>query len=165
MSDANAASYVVPDDALDLIPQRPPFLMVDSIVAGLPGQHATSVYKIATDNPVFAGHFPDYPVFPGVLVIENMAQTACWVCASMPGDKSSLYVLVRIGQCTFQSMVRPGDELRTHAQLTRQIDQFAHFECEVTVRDKSVARAEMLVARRPSAGRPHAKGQTPTTSS
>jgi 3-hydroxyacyl-[acyl-carrier-protein] dehydratase len=156
MNEANADSYVIPDDALNLIPQRPPFLMVDRIIAGVPGQHATSVYTVAPDNPVFSGHFPGFPVFPGVLVIENMAQTACWVCASVPGDPSSLYVLVRISQCTFQSMVRPGDELRTHARLTRLIEQFAQFECEVTVRGESVARAEMLVARRPPAGRHHA---------
>lgn len=133
---------------LDVIPQRPPFLMLDRIVEGEPGQHAASSYLVRADHPVFQGHFPDFPIFPGVLVIENMAQTACWVCAAMPAEERALYVLVRVNQCTFQHMVRPGDELITHARLTRQIDQFAQFECEVTVAGMTVARAEMLVARR-----------------
>lgn len=135
-------------DALELIPQRPPFLMIDRIVEGEPGAHASSTYLVRPDNPVFAGHFPDFPIFPGVLVIENMAQTACWVCAAMPADEPALYVLVRVNSCTFQHMVKPGDELCTHARLTRQIDQFAQFDCEVTIGGERVARADLLVARR-----------------
>lgn len=148
MSDDAATQSGEPVWSLDVIPQRAPFLMVDKIIKGEPGKHGTSSYLVQPDNPVFAGHFPDFPIFPGVLVIENMAQTACWVVASEPADQPALYVLARINQCTFQNMVRPGDELITSARLVRLVNQFAQFECEASVAGVRVAKAEMLVARR-----------------
>lgn len=146
MSQDNAARNEI-NFSLDIIPQRAPFLMVDKIMEGEPGQFATSSYRVQPDNPVFIGHFPDSPIFPGVLVIENMAQTACWVCAATASDEPALYVLVRVNQCTFQNMVKPGDELITTARLSRMINQFAQFDCEVCVAGGRVAKAELLVAR------------------
>ncbi|MET3133689.1 3-hydroxyacyl-[acyl-carrier-protein] dehydratase [Oxalobacteraceae bacterium GrIS 1.11] len=133
--------------ALALIPQRPPFLLLDAIVDGEPGRHAASRYLVRPDHPVLAGHFPGRPIFPGVLVIENMAQTACWVCAAQERDEATLYVLVRVTLCTFHQMVKPGDELQSRARLMRQVNQFSQFECEATVDGVRVASAELLVAR------------------
>lgn len=131
-----------------VIPQRPPFLMVDAIIEGTPGESAVSRYHVAPENPIFQGHFPDDPVFPGVLLLENMAQTACWVMAAQALGAPDLYVLARITQSTFYAMVRPGDVLMTRAVLSRKLDAFSQFDCEVFVAEQRVARAELLVSRR-----------------
>lgn len=134
-----------------VIPQRPPFLFVDHIIEGEPGSYAVSSYEVKPGNPVFAGHFPDFPILPGVLLVENMAQTACWVLAaqvSQASDADQLYVLARITQCTFRRMVRPHDVLHTRAELSRDLGQFASFQCQVTAGGENVATAELLVARR-----------------
>ena len=158
-----AAAQNLPVTAV--IPQRPPFLLIDRIIDAQPGQFAVSRYSVRHDNPVFAGHFPDFPVLPGVLLVENMAQTACWVVAAQgqaPTEEPSLYVLARINQCTFQRLVCPGDELTTRAQLTRMLGQFAMFDCEVRVGEACAAKAELLVARRPAPVMEAKPAATPT---
>jgi 3-hydroxyacyl-[acyl-carrier-protein] dehydratase len=141
----------------EIIPQRPPFLLIDRVVDADPGIWAHSHYTVDAANPVFLGHFPDFKVLPGVLIVENMAQTACWTLAARvtaartPQD--GLYLLARVNQCSFSRMVRPGDLLVTEARLQRSVGPFTVFDCVARVGETSVARAELLVARteRPAA--------------
>ncbi|WP_375591922.1 3-hydroxyacyl-ACP dehydratase FabZ [Chitiniphilus eburneus] len=138
----------------DVIPHRAPFLLIDTVTEGVPGEWASARYTVQSDNPVLRGHFPGEPVFPGVLLLENMAQTACWVMASAELAERGLYVLVRVTQSTFQQMVRPGDVLITHARLSRRLEQFSQFECDITAAGRRVASAELLVSRRAKAPQP-----------
>lgn len=138
---------------VSVIPQRHPFLFIDAINEGEPGSFAISRYNVKPDHPVFQGHFPETPVWPGVLLIENMAQTACWVMAAQQIDANptnTLYVLARVNQCTFKRMVRPNDVLQTRAELSRDLGQFCTFNCEIRAGAELVAHAELLVARRPA---------------
>ncbi|GLS06330.1 3-hydroxyacyl-[acyl-carrier-protein] dehydratase FabZ [Chitiniphilus shinanonensis] len=135
----------------EVIPHREPFLLLDSVSAGVPGEWVTAHYRVREDNPVFRGHFPDEPVFPGVLLLENMAQAACWVMAAAEPGQGGLYVLVRVTQSTFHQMVRPGDQLETRARLSRRLERFSQFDCEVSVGGHRVASAELLVSRRDKA--------------
>lgn len=130
----------------EVIPHRPPFLMIDRVLEGQPGVSVLAEYHVDPQNPVFAGHFPAAAVFPGVLVLENMAQAACWVLASDGGGPDNVYLLVRVTQCTFQGMVRPDDVLVTRAVLARKVAQFCHFDCQVEAGGRPVATAGLLVA-------------------
>lgn len=131
------------------IPHRPPFLLLDEIIAHTPGEFAIATRRIVAGDPIFEGHFPDFAVFPGVLLIENMAQTACFAIASAaePGADAPVYLLARVNQCTFSRMVRPGDTLTTEARLARDFGRLAQFDCIVRVGDETAARAELLVGR------------------
>lgn len=129
-----------------VIPHREPFLMIDRVLEGQPGHSVVAEYRVDPANPVFAGHFPGVAVFPGVLVLENMAQAACWVLASGGRGEGDVYLLVRVTQCTFQGMVKPDDVLVTRAELVRKVAQFCHFDCHVEVGGRRVATAELLVA-------------------
>lgn len=137
----------------EVIPHRPPFLLIDSIIAAARGEFAVSTRHVLESDPVFSGHFPGFAVYPGVLVLENMAQTACYVLASEDlaadaGAEKPLYVLARVNQCTFSRMVRPGEQLRTEARLIRRVAQFAQFSCESQANGAIVAKADLLVASR-----------------
>lgn len=150
MSNANLAMQdVVAMPVTACIPHRAPFLMIDRVLEGHPGQSVVAEYHVDPQNPVFAGHFPGLAVFPGVLVLENMAQAACWVLASDGGGTGEVYLLVRVTQCTFQGMVKPDDVLVTRAVLARKVAHFCHFDCQVDVDGKRVATAELLVAVQP----------------
>ena len=131
---------------LAAIPHRPPFLMIDSILDHTPGEYARSQRRIAEDDPVFVGHFPDDPVYPGVLIVENMAQTACFALASdTSGSTAGPYLLARINQSTFMRKVVPGETLVTEARIVRRFERMAEFACVCKVGDSTVAKAEMLV--------------------
>ena len=87
-SDPNIASRTSIDvlEVMELIPHRPPFLMIDRVEDIVQGESAVGVKNVTIDEPFFAGHFPKRPVFPGVLIIEAMAQTAAVLVVETLGD-------------------------------------------------------------------------------
>lgn len=130
-----------------LIPQQPPFRFIEDIVRGEPGRFAEASLHLREDNPVFSGHFPGQPIFPGVLMIEQMAQTACWVMAACPdAPPTRRYALVRVGDCEFRQQAVPGDTLIAHAELERHAGKFAFFNCQVSRSGHRIASARLLVA-------------------
>jgi 3-hydroxyacyl-[acyl-carrier-protein] dehydratase len=103
-----------------LIPHRFPFLMIDRVVDIVAETSATGIKNVTANEPQFAGHFPDHPVMPGVLIIEAMAQTAAvLVVATLgPGAEGSLVYFMTIDQARFRRPVVPGHQLRI--QVTKQ---------------------------------------------
>lgn len=128
------------------LPHRAPMLLLDDVVLFEPGVRCISSYHAAPENPVFRGHFPGQPVFPGVLTLENMAQTACYlIAASQCLPPGGLPALARVRECTFSRRVLPGDVLETEVHLLRQVGGLVVVTGETRVAGKRVATAELIV--------------------
>lgn len=130
---------------LDLLPHRPPMLMVDRILS-LDGDSCQAVKRVSADEPCFLGHFPGHPVFPGVLIIEALAQ-ACSLCLNRGGGES-LPIFAGIERARFLSMVRPGDELLLDVHRTGERKGFHTFACSARAGDRQVCRAELTIVRK-----------------
>jgi len=100
------------DAIREILPHRYPFLLVDRIEE-LENERVVGIKNVTVNEPFFAGHFPDYPVMPGVLIIEAMAQTAgVQVLSSFPDRVEKLVLLVSVDAARFRKPVVPGDQLR-----------------------------------------------------
>jgi 3-hydroxyacyl-[acyl-carrier-protein] dehydratase len=105
---------------MEMIPHRYPFLMIDRVVDIVPGVKATGVKNVTINEPYFAGHFPERPVMPGVLIIEAMAQTAAVFVVHTLGVESEgkLVYFMSVDGARFRKPVEPGDQL--HVEVTKQ---------------------------------------------
>jgi len=99
----------------DILPHRPPFLMVDKILEVEPGRSARAVKCVSANEPYLAGHFPGFPVMPGVLLVEAIAQTAALAASGLGGD--TIGVLAGIDEARFRRVVRPGDVLEITSEI------------------------------------------------
>src|ERR1700716_163740 len=102
-----------------LIPHRPPFLLVDRILEIEPNKHIVGEKDVSLEHDTFlAGHFPDYPVMPGVLIVEALAQAGAVLVMHDPANAGKLPFFARIDNCRFRQQVRPGDTLRLEVTVT-----------------------------------------------
>ena len=126
-----------------ILPHRFPFLLVDRIVE-MEAERIVGIKQVTHNEPFFQGHFPDFPVMPGVLIVEAMAQTAgVLVLQSMPDRENKLVLLVAIENARFRRPVVPGDQLRievtvkawrvTAARLEGKAYVDGKLACEATV--------------------------------
>ena len=127
---------------LDLLPHRPPMLMVDRVLS-LDGDSCRAVKDVRTDEPCFQGHFPGNPVFPGVLIIEALAQT-CSLCLNRGGGER-LPIFAGIEQARFLSMVRPGDRLELDVRRVGERKGFHTFACTAQADGRAVCRAKLTI--------------------
>jgi 3-hydroxyacyl-[acyl-carrier-protein] dehydratase len=130
-------------EVMELIPHRPPFLMIDRVVDIVQGESAVGVKNVTIDEPFFAGHFPAQPVFPGVLIVEAMAQTAAVLVVETLGDaaKGKLVYFMTIDSARFRKPVVPGDQLRLEVRVQRHRGPVWKFSGEAKVDDQTVAEA------------------------
>ncbi|MBB6453990.1 3-hydroxyacyl-[acyl-carrier-protein] dehydratase [Salirhabdus euzebyi] len=102
-----------------IIPHRYPFLLVDKIVEIEEGTKAVGIKNVTINEPFFQGHFPDYPVMPGVLIVEAMAQVGATSILSKEENKGKIGFLAGIDKCRFKKQVKPGDQLRLEVEIIR----------------------------------------------
>ena len=103
----------------EILPHRHPFLLVDCIEELEPGVRAVGYKNLTYDESFFAGHFPDEPVMPGVLMVEALAQTGADAVLSLPENKGKTAYFAAINSCKFKRKVVPGDRLRLECEIIR----------------------------------------------
>jgi 3-hydroxyacyl-[acyl-carrier-protein] dehydratase len=124
------------------LPHRYPFLLVDRIVERKPGELARAYKNVTINEPFFMGHFPGYPVMPGVLILEALAQTAG---LALPDDgEGRMGLLTGIDRARIRRPVGPGDRLDLVARITRRHGSAVRAEGTASVDGETVAEAEIL---------------------
>jgi 3-hydroxyacyl-[acyl-carrier-protein] dehydratase len=127
-----------------ILPHRYPFLLVDKIVE-MDSERIVGIKNVTANEPFFAGHFPHFPVMPGVLIVEAMAQTAGVLVLSMIPDRDSkIVLLVSVDGARFRRPVVPGDTLRMEMTLLKKKASVAKMSGKATVDGVVVAEAEVM---------------------
>jgi 3-hydroxyacyl-[acyl-carrier-protein] dehydratase len=128
---------------MQAIPHRFPFLLVDRVVDIVPNESAIGIKNVSINENFFQGHFPQHPVFPGVLIIESMAQTAAVLVVETlgPSAQGKLVYFMTVENAKFRKPVVPGDQMRVHVVKEKQRGSIWKFSAEAKVDGKVVAEA------------------------
>ena len=132
------------DQIKKLIPHRAPFLLIDRVENVVSDSEATGIKLVSGNEPYFAGHFPDFPVMPGVLIVEALAQTASVMVAATIRDLTAgkLVFLTTVEKARFRQPVRPGDIVKLHLAKHTNKGPLWKFAGKALVDDKLVAEAD-----------------------
>lgn len=125
------------------LPHRPPFVFVRKLIARQPGVSAECETEFSRKDPMFAGHFPDDPIVPGVILTEALAQTAG--IAGHQENSETRFLLSAIRQMKFFRPVRPGEKIVLRARKMGSADQLLQFEVEARVDDQPVAAGQLVL--------------------
>lgn len=132
----------------ELLPHRYPFLLVDKVLESEPGVRLLAVKNVTFNEPFFQGHFPHKPIFPGVLIMEALAQATA-LLTSQSDDKlgkGTTYFLAGIDNARFKKQVVPGDQLRLEATYIKHKRHLWSFECRAEVDGELAASAQIMCA-------------------
>jgi 3-hydroxyacyl-[acyl-carrier-protein] dehydratase len=127
------------------LPHRYPFLMIDRIIEVNGNESAIGIKNVTFNEPIFQGHFPGEPVFPGVLIIEGMAQTAgaIAIAAGTGAGEDHIVYLLTVDKCKFRKPARPGDRIEYHIRKIRHRMTMGWFEAKAMVDGVVIAEAEV----------------------
>jgi 3-hydroxyacyl-[acyl-carrier-protein] dehydratase len=128
---------------LKMLPHRYPFLMVDRVIDIRGDEHGIGIKNVTINEPHFQGHFPGNPVFPGVLMIEGMAQTAGVLCIAATGTQPASVFFLTINKAKFRKPVRPGDTIEYHMNRITRRKSMWWYRGEAKVAGEIVAEAEV----------------------
>jgi len=136
---------------LDTLPHRYPFILVDKVISLVPNETITAIKNVTINEEFFVGHFPNYPVMPGVLIIEALAQTAgilSFKSMNQTADDNTLYFFVGIDNCRFKKPVVPGDVLNLNVSIEKVRGGVWKYNAIATVEGNTCAQAELMCALR-----------------
>ena len=136
------------------VPHRYPFLLLDKIVHEEAGKELTAIKNVSINEPIFQGHFPEMAIFPGVLIVEAMAQASGILASITAGSKAveneDLYFLAGVDKAKFKKPVIPGDQIKIKVEFIQEKHDYAVFKTKgvATVDDEVVCTAEILCAKK-----------------
>ncbi|MFH1141042.1 MAG: 3-hydroxyacyl-ACP dehydratase FabZ [Chloroflexota bacterium] len=133
-------------DIQQILPHRWPFLLVDRVVEMEEGVRAVGIKNVTINEPFFQGHFPGYPIMPGVLIVEALAQVGAVALLSLPENKGKIAFFAGIDGFRFRRPVVPGDSIRLEVKLTKMRGPVGKSEAKATVDGKTVAEGELTFA-------------------
>ncbi|MDR1773895.1 MAG: 3-hydroxyacyl-ACP dehydratase FabZ [Clostridioides sp.] len=134
------------DEIKNIIPHRYPFLLVDKIIELEVGKRAVGIKNVSINEPFFQGHFPEYPLMPGVLIVEALAQVGAVAMMSLEENKGKLGVFAGIDGVRFKRQVRPGDTLRLETEIVSIRRNIGKATAKAYVEDELVCKGELMFA-------------------
>lgn len=134
------------DEIRSLLPHRFPFLMVDRVIDGQPGQWAKGIKCVSAGEPYFVGHFPHRSLMPGVLILEALAQVGGVALMTKEENRGKLAVFGGVKNARFRRQVTPGDVLTLECHITRQRGPVGIGTATATVDGQPVCTAELTFA-------------------
>ena len=129
-----------------ILPHRFPFLLVDKIIEIDWGKRAVGIKNVTANEPFFVGHFPGYPVMPGVLMIEAIAQVGAVALLGLPENQGKLAFFAGVDEVRFKRQVVPGDTLRIEVELTRVRGPIGQGNGEITVDGQTACKGSFMFA-------------------
>lgn len=147
---ANQLNILEIQEIMALLPHRYPFLMIDRVLDYTPGESLTAIKNVTINEPIFTGHFPSMPIFPGVLILEAMAQATGILGFKTVTERSEneLYLFAAIDEARFKKPVVPGDQLVLEVKFLKERRNLWKFYGEAKVDGQVVCTAELMCARR-----------------
>ncbi|MEK6749987.1 MAG: 3-hydroxyacyl-ACP dehydratase FabZ [Pseudomonadota bacterium] len=132
------------------LPHRYPFLLVDRVIEFVPHRRLVAIKNVTVNEPFFQGHFPGRPVFPGVLIIEALAQACGLLAFASQGatPDGSIFYLVGVDSARFKKPVEPGDQMILTIEFIKAMRGVWKFNASVKVDDVAIAEAELMCAER-----------------
>ncbi|QWG47489.1 3-hydroxyacyl-ACP dehydratase FabZ [Bacillus mycoides] len=130
----------------EIIPHRYPFLLVDKILEVEEGKRAIGIKNVTVNEEFFNGHFPDYPVMPGVLIVEALAQVGAVAMLKKEENRGRLAFFAGIDNCRFKRQVRPGDQLHLEVEMTRVRGSIGKGKAIATVNGEIACETEITFA-------------------
>lgn len=150
-------------EIMSILPHRYPFLLIDRVVEMERKQRIVAIKNVTINEPHFQGHFPDYPIMPGVLVVEAMAQTGgALLLTEIPDRADKLVVFTGIENAKFRRPVVPGDQLRIEVTVLQWRSRAVKMQGVATVDGKVACEATIMCQLVPRAAKKPADGQQAT---
>ena len=134
------------DEIKKLIPHRYPFLLVDKITELEVGKRAVGIKNVTVNEPFFQGHFPEYPLMPGVLIVEALEKVCGVAMMSVKENKGKLGVFAGIDKVRIKREVRPGDTLTMEVEMTTLRKNIAKADAKAYVGEELVCKGELMFA-------------------
>ncbi|SIS41324.1 3-hydroxyacyl-ACP dehydratase FabZ [Salimicrobium flavidum] len=130
----------------EIIPHRYPFLLIDEVEELVEGERAVAYKNVTINEPYFQGHFPDYPVMPGVLITEALAQTGAVAMLKKEENQGKLAFFTGIDKCRFKRQVVPGDRLKLEVEIVRLKGPMGKGKAVASVDGETACEAEIMFA-------------------